>query len=446
MLHVWGGTTLNYKETHNKAGHLVIGGCDVVKLASQWGTPLYVFDEEEVVNSVNTFRDALSSLPDYEIIYAGKALLTLGIARFMANLGLSLDVVSGGELYMALTAGFPPEKIYFHGNNKTAAELDTALEVGIGRIVVDNLYELEFLSDLARKKGRSADIMLRIMPGVEAHTHSYIQTGQLDSKFGISVANNQAVDAIKLAASLPRINLRGLHCHIGSQIFELTSYAKAIDVMMAIMANAKAAGIMLPELDLGGGLGIKYITGDQPASTQEFGKFLAEALHSAAAKYELEMPKIMVEPGRSLVGAAGTTIYRVGSIKENKGGRTYAAVDGGMGDNPRVALYQARYHAVVANKMGQSPEKTYTIVGKYCESGDVLINNIQLPRLEPGDLLAVFCTGAYNYTMASNYNAIPRLPIVTVYRGSSDLVVEREQYQDLIRLHRIPERWLKDGV
>ncbi len=281
---------------------------------------------------------------------------------------------------------------------------------------------------------------------MEAHTHSYIQTGQLDSKFGISIAYNQAIDAIKLAAGMPEIKLHGLHCHIGSQIFELASFAKTIDVMMALMAESKALGIDLAELDLGGGLGIKYVEGDQPASIQDFGAYLQDALKNSAAKYGLKLPKIMVEPGRSLVGAAGTTIYRVGSIKTNQGGRTYAAVDGGMGDNPRVALYQAKYHAVVANKIGQPPEQTYTIVGKYCESGDVLINSIALPRLEPGDLLAVFCTGAYNYAMASNYNAVPRIPIVTVYRGQSDLVVERETYQDLIRLHRIPARWLKNGV
>ena len=437
---------MNYEETHNRAGHLVIGGCDVVELVGQWGTPLYVFDEEAVINNIVMYRNALSGLPDYEIIYAAKALLTVGIARFMANHGLSLDVVSGGELYMALTAGFPAEKIYFHGNNKSAAELRTALDVGVGRIVVDNLYELELIDDLARQKQKAADILLRIMPGVEAHTHSYIQTGQLDSKFGISIAYNQAIDAIKLAAGMPEIKLHGLHCHIGSQIFELASFAKTIDVMMALMAESKALGIDLAELDLGGGLGIKYVEGDQPASIQDFGAYLQDALKNSAAKYGLKLPKIMVEPGRSLVGAAGTTIYRVGSIKTNQGGRTYAAVDGGMGDNPRVALYQAKYHAVVANKIGQPPEQTYTIVGKYCESGDVLINSIALPRLEPGDLLAVFCTGAYNYAMASNYNAVPRIPIVTVYRGQSDLVVERETYQDLIRLHRIPARWLKNGV
>jgi len=284
------------------------------------------------------------------------------------------------------------------------------------------------------------------MPGVEAHTHSYIQTGQLDSKFGISVAHNQAIDAVKLACSLPGLRLRGVHCHIGSQIFELASYAKTIDVMMSLIAEAEALGIELTELNLGGGLGIKYIDGDQPASIRDFGAYLTGALKSAAAKYNLRLPKIMVEPGRSLVGAAGTTVYRIGSIKENKGSRTYAAVNGGMADNPRVALYQAKYRAVVANKMDQAPEHTYTIVGQFCESSDVLINSIELPQLEPGDLLAVFCTGAYNYAMASNFNAVPRMPIVTVYRGQSDLVVERETYQDLIRLHRIPDRWLKDGV
>ncbi|HHT36212.1 MAG: diaminopimelate decarboxylase [Candidatus Wallacebacter cryptica] len=433
---------MNFWTEHiNQAGHLVIGGCDLVDLASQYGTPFYLLDEERLVSNINRYKQAFSKLPNCEIIYAGKALLTVGIARFMANQGLSLDVVSGGELYIALQAGFPPERIYFHGNNKSPAELESALQAGVGRIVVDNLYELEVLSGLAEKLGRKADILLRIIPGVEAHTHTYIQTGQLDSKFGISIAHNQAVDAVKKAAAAPNLNLRGLHCHIGSQIFELESYAKTVEVMVGLMAEAAKLGIRLSELDLGGGLGIKYVPEDHPASVQALGDLLTESLADACGSHGIPMPKVMVEPGRSLVGDAGVTVYRVGSIKENIGGRTYAAVDGGMGDNPRVALYQAKYHAVVVNKADQEPEKLYTVVGKYCESGDVLINNIKLPRLEPGDLLAVFSTGAYNYVMASNYNAVPRLPLIAVYKGTSDILVERECYEDLVRLHRIPARW-----
>jgi diaminopimelate decarboxylase len=426
----------------NQAGHLKIGGCDLVELALRYETPFYLLDEEAVIRNVNEYKQAFSKLPNCEIIYAGKALLTVGIAKFMANLGLSLDVVSGGELYIALQAGFPPERIYFHGNNKSPAELEAALEVGVGRIVVDNLYELNLLSDIARKTGRHGNILLRIIPGVEAHTHTYIQTGQLDSKFGFSIAHNQALDAVKKAASLPNLSLKGLHCHIGSQIFELGSYVKTIEVMVGLLAEARQAGIELTELDLGGGLGIRYVPEDQPASIAELGELLTTALTDACRQHQLPLPKVMVEPGRSIIGDAGITVYRIGAIKENIGGKTYAAVDGGMGDNPRVALYQAQYHAVVANKADQPRERTYTIVGKYCESGDVLIDKIKLPHLEPGDLLAVFSTGAYHYSMASNYNAIPRLPLITVYNGSSDIVVERERYEDLIRLHRIPARWL----
>jgi len=440
----WGGSNLSFNNTTvDHLGHLQIGGCDVVDLADQYGTPLYIFDEETVIENVRQYQQALSALPETEIIYASKALLTVGIAKLMYNLGLSLDVVSGGELYIALQAGFDPGRIYFHGNNKSIEELVMALNAGVGRFVVDNLHELYLLSELAKQTGQTANILVRIMPGVEAHTHSYIQTGQLDSKFGISILHNQAHAALTLAAELPNISLKGIHCHIGSQIFEVESYAATVDVMFNFIAEMREQGIKLQELDLGGGLGIKYLPDDPAVPIRVFGDFLVETIRNAAEKYHLPLPKIMIEPGRSLIGAAGTTIYRIGSIKQHIGGRTYAAVDGGMGDNPRVALYQAKYHAIVANKANQQPESVYTVVGKYCESGDVLIHNIALPHLEAGDLLAVFSTGAYNYSMSSNYNAVPRPPIVTVYRGESEVVVERETYADLIRLHRIPDRWLQ---
>lgn len=428
----------------NNKGHLEIGGCDLVDLASEYGTPLYVFDEELVVDKAKQYLRALKGLPEYEIVYASKAFISLGMAKLIANLGLGIDVASGGELYIVLKAGFPAERIYFHGNNKSVAELKQALNANVGRIVVDNFYELEQLSKLAGESNRVANILIRLTPGVDAYTHTYIRTGQLDSKFGISLAHDQAFEAVKLAVKLPNINLKGVHCHIGSQIFDVSSYPVSIDIMMQFISMVKKAGIELRELNIGGGLGIRYIPSDQPVSIGDFGELLTESLMQAAQKYSIKVPRIIVEPGRSLVGEAGTTLYRIGAIKENKGGRTYAAVDGGMTDNIRVALYQARYHGVVANKAASENEKLYTIVGKSCESSDILISDIYLPKLEAGDILAVFVTGAYNYSMANNYNATPRPPVVIVYQGQSELLIERETYQDLTRLHKIPARWCKN--
>lgn len=425
----------------NNRGHLEIGGCDIVELAEKYGAPFYILDEETVINKVREYQKAFAALPNSEIIYASKAFLTVGFAKLLANLDLSMDVVSGGELYIALEAGFPTEKIYFHGNNKSLVELQEALAANVGRIVVDNLQELDLLSTLAVNMNKEAQILLRLTPGVEAHTHSYIQTGQLDSKFGIGLANGQALDVIKYAASLPNIQLMGIHCHIGSQIFDLSSYEVAIDLMLKVFVEAEAAGIKLTELDLGGGLGIKHTPLEPLISIEEYGSVVTKAVTKAANLYGLPIPKIMVEPGRSIVGEAGTTVYSIGSIKEIEGIRTYAAVDGGMGDNPRVALYQAQYHAIVANKANEKPTSVYTVAGKYCESGDILLNDIKLPQLEPNDILVVLATGAYNYSMSSNYNSIPRLPVITVYQGNSDILVERETYQDLVRLQKIPTRW-----
>lgn len=425
----------------NNKGHLVIGGCDVVDLAKEYGTPLYIFDEETVVNNARAYQEGLRELDNYEIIYASKAFLTLGMCKLVESLGLSIDVVSGGELYIALQAEFPAKNIYFHGNNKSYDELQMAVRAGVGRIVVDNFLELETLSGIAKDLNKEVSILIRLNPGVEAHTHSYIQTGQLDSKFGFSLDNNDAKEAISLARNLDNIKLQGVHCHIGSQIFDVTSFKVAVDVMMDFLASSQEMGIPLPELNLGGGLGIRYIKEDQPMSISDFTKELVNNVKTAASQRNLAIPKIMIEPGRSLVGEAGTTVYQIGAIKEIEGIRTYATVDGGMGDNPRVALYQAKYHGIVANKASLPGEKTYTIAGKCCESSDKLLEDAKLPHLESGDLLAILSTGAYNYSMASTYNSLPRLPVVSVYRGESELMVARESYEDLVRLQRIPERW-----
>ncbi len=430
----------------NTNGYLEIGGCDVVELAKQYGTPLYIFDEETVVKKAEEYTACLQELPDSEVIFAGKAFLTVGMCRLLDSLGLSLDVVSGGELYTALQAEFPAGRIYFHGNNKSSDELKMALQAGVGRIVVDNIQELNLVSNFAQEMGIRAKILLRVTPGVEAHTHSYIQTGQLDSKFGIGMQSEQALAVVQLADTLPGIDLRGVHCHIGSQIFDISCFDVAIDLMVQFLAQVLRNGIQLHELDLGGGLGVRHTIDDEPVSIAEFGDLLVTSVKQATNKYQIPVPKIMIEPGRSLVGEAGTTIYQVGAIKEIPGIRTYASVDGGMGDNPRVALYQAKYHVIAANKANKTADKIYTIAGKCCESGDMLVHDAPLPTLEAGDILAILSTGAYNYSMASNYNQLPRLAVVTVYKGSSDILVERETYADLVRLHSIPARWVTDST
>ncbi len=430
----------------NAEGHLEIGGCDTIRLAKEYGTPLYILDEEAVVQNSREYLQSLQRLPRSQVVYAGKAFLTLGMCRIVDKLGLGLDVVSGGELYTALQAEFPAERIYFHGNNKSLFELESAIQAGVGRIVVDNRYELELLSQLAIKHHTQVSVLLRVTPGVEAHTHTYIQTGQEDSKFGVGLANDAALAMLKCIKALPNIDLKGVHCHIGSQIFDISCFKIAIDLMFDFIVQAAHHGIVVDELDLGGGLGIRYTEADDPVSITKFGHLLTETVLTACQQRSLTVPKIIIEPGRSLVGEAGTTIYEVGAIKDIPGIRKYASVDGGMGDNPRVALYQAQYHAIVANKPNETADFVYTIAGKCCESGDMLIHDGKLPFLEPGDILAILSTGAYNYSMASNYNLIPRLAVVTVYKGESELLVERESYADLVRLQKIPDRLCKKSV
>jgi diaminopimelate decarboxylase len=426
----------------NEKGHLVIGGCDTIELAQRYGTPLYVLDEAALRQKASEYHQAFTHyLPDSEVIYAGKALLTLAICRIIDEENLALDVVSGGELYTAVAASFPTERIYFHGNNKSVQELTLALEHGVGRIVVDNLYELELLQELAASLNTVANILVRITPGVEAHTHSYIQTGQFDSKFGFPLGAKETLDAIGCASRMPNVRLWGLHCHIGSQIFGLDSFAAAATIMVEFLADLRnTLGLELKELDLGGGLGIRYNEDDHPPTPKEYARVLSEAITDSCAKVGFPVPKIMVEPGRSMVGETGTTLYTIGSIKDTPNIRRYVAVDGGMADNPRVTLYQAVYEACLANKASQEPTELVTIAGKCCESGDMLIKDIMLPPVESGDILAVFSTGAYNYSMASNYNHLPRPAMVTVYQGTSEIIVNRETYGDLIRSDRVPPR------
>lgn len=425
----------------NARGHLEIGGCDAVELAQEFGTPLYVMDEMHIRDVCRQYREAFIEKRGGEVLYASKAFMTLAVCRIVEEEGLGLDVVSGGELYTAMKAGFPPQRIFMHGNNKQPEELKLALEYGVGRIVVDNFRELEMLNSLAGEMGVVVQVLLRVTPGVEAHTHEYIKTGQIDSKFGFTVPNGDALRAVKRCHSLPYLQLKGLHCHIGSQIFDMDSYGYTAGIMMELFKVIRdELGIVLEELNLGGGFGIYYTEEDAPATIAEYAEVVTDAVKKKAEEYHLPLPRLIVEPGRSIVGEAGTTLYTVGSIKDIPGVRKYVAVDGGMSDNPRPALYRARYEAVLANKAALSPQEVVSITGKCCESGDMLIWDIALPAVAPGDILAVFCTGAYNYSMSMNYNRLCRPAVVLVREGKADVIVERETYDDLLRNDRIPER------
>ncbi|HPF43764.1 MAG TPA: diaminopimelate decarboxylase [Syntrophomonadaceae bacterium] len=428
----------------NNTGHLEIGGIDVLHLVKDYGSPLWVIDEQGFRDNCRSFRDAFLNYGDTMVLYASKSLCCLSICRIIDEEGLGLDVVSGGELYTALQAGFPADRIYFHGNNKSREELNMALEAGVGRIVVDNFYELELLNNLSREKGLITDILLRITPGVEAHTHEYIKTGQIDSKFGFTLTDGQAWEAVKRALQCPGLFLQGLHCHIGSQIFEPESFQHTIELMIEFMKKIKAeTGYELAELDLGGGFGIYYAPGDLPPTTEKWAEVIINHVKAQAEKAGLKMPRVIIEPGRALISPAGVTLYTIGSSKEVTGIRKYIAVDGGMNDNPRPALYNARHSAIIANKAQLAADETVSVAGKCCESGDMLIWDVALPQAEAGDILAVFATGAYTYSMSSNYNRQPRPAMVLVNQGNADVIIERETYKDLIRNDRIPGRLKK---
>lgn len=429
----------------NERGRLVIGGCEVVQLARDFGTPLYIFDEDCIRDNCRQFYQAFNAGSGRaEVIYAGKAFLTTAMCRIIASEGLGLDVVSGGELYTALTACFPMDRIYFHGNNKSYAELCQALEAGVGRFMVDNFYEMELLSRLSVERGRVAGVILRVTPGIEAHTHEYIRTGQIDSKFGFTLPNGQALAAARRAGELPGIEFKGLHCHIGSQIFELEPYSAAVTVMMELAAAVKeATGLVTTELDLGGGFGIYYTAGDEPRPVSAYAETILTRVEEEARRLNLPQPRVLVEPGRAIVGPAGSTAYTVGSIKEIPGVRKYVAVDGGMADNIRPALYGAKYETILANKANLPPVEKVAITGKCCESGDMLIWDTELPRVEGGDILLISCTGAYGYTMASNYNRLGRPAGVLVRDGNADLILKREDYSDLIRNDVLPARLVR---
>ncbi|MBS7298500.1 MAG: diaminopimelate decarboxylase [Eubacteriales bacterium] len=422
--------------TINSENHLVIGKNDTVELAKEFGTPLYVLDEDLIRENCRTYKNAMDKYYNGNglVFYANKALCTLFTCRIMAEEGLGLDVVSGGELFTAIKAGFPMDRVCFHGNNKTATELEMAVENNVGYIVVDNDFELDLLDTIAAKLGKVQDIMFRIKPGVDAHTHSFIQTGQIDSKFGVALENGEAFEIIKKAAGLSNVKVVGVHCHIGSQIFDIEPFLKAAEIMVNFIGDVKAKlGLEIDILNLGGGYGIRYTKSDDPIEYDKYIEHVSEVVKKVAEERNVKLPFICMEPGRSIVAPAGITLYTVGCVKDIKNVRKYISVDGGMADNPRYIMYESEYTAVIANNANAAPTETVTIAGKCCESGDILIKDTKMPEIRVGDTLAVLATGAYNYSMSSNYNRIPRPAVVAVLDGVAKVVVKRETYEDLLR-------------
>lgn len=413
----------------------MLGGCDAVELAGMFGTPLYVFDEITVRERCSRFRNEFGRRHhDTLVIYACKAYLSLALAGLLKEEGLGLDVVSAGELYIARCAGFPLQKAYFHGNNKGEDELRLAIEWGVGRIVVDNFHELEMLERLCRERGSRVDVLLRLSPGIDPHTHKFVSTGVIDSKFGFTIATGQAERAVTQALAAPHLSLVGLHSHLGSSLFEVEPYRQAIDVCLRFAAEMKARhGFELKEFSPGGGFGVPYLTSVSPVPVAAFAEAVTTSLAGTAADLGLPLPRLIVEPGRSIVAQAGVALYTAGGAKDVPGVRRFVFVDGGMGDNIRPPLYGSKYEALVANKASAADSEVVTIAGKFCESGDILIEDINLPAISAGDVIAVPVSGAYSLPMASNYNSSLRPAVVMVGRGKARLMRRRETYEDLLR-------------
>ena len=416
-------------------GELNISGVGVSELKAQYGTPLYVYDENMLVNQCRTFiNNFKSSRFSTEVLFASKAFSCLEVLRIANREGLGVDVVSLGEIHTAYKAGYDMRRAYFHGNNKTREELQYALEVGVGTIVIDNNYEYEMINKIVRESGNTVDVLLRINTGIDAHTHEYIKTAKDDSKFGYSVYDETIYDLIADINNQSNLNFVGFHSHIGSQIFEKTSFFEAVKVVMEFTRRVQERlGLTISVLNLGGGFGVYYTEEDRPFELAEFLREYIEVVERESDNFGLNLTKVVIEPGRSLTCNAGSTLYSVGGVKKTFAGREYVFVDGGMADNPRYALYKAKYEAMLANKMNQEADTTYTVAGKCCESGDMLVMDAKLPKAEQGDLLLVSSTGAYNYSMSSNYNRLPKLPVVFVKDGISRLVVKGETLEDLIR-------------
>ena len=427
----------------NSNGNNEIGGCDLVELAKKHGTPLYVLDEKTIRSICKDYKKSFEKYPKIRFMYASKALCTSAVARILDEEGFGFDTVSSGEIYTVYKSGVDMNHVLFNGNNKSYEELELALKLGVGRISADNFLELEILNEIAQKIGNKADILLRITPGIECHTHEYIQTGHLDSKFGFDLTQiDEALDLI--LNKYKNLQLHGLHAHIGSQIFETSIYPDEIDILTREIARINQTyNINLNEINIGGGIGVKYTENDVPPSTYEIGQLVIDKLNEAIKKYNIEPPTIIMEPGRSIISTAGVTLYSIGTTKQVPHGTKYVAVDGGMADNPRPAMYQAEYFAEVANKKETDKKEKITIAGRYCESGDVLIKHIEMPELKQGDILCVYNTGAYNYSMASNYNRVQKPAMVLVNEGNSEVIVKRETLDDLIKYDIIPDRLKK---
>jgi diaminopimelate decarboxylase len=421
--------------TEIKDNVLHIGGVSTLLIAEEYKTPIYVIDEALVREKCKRYYNNFKVIErGNRVAYAGKAFLTIAMCQIIDSEGLYLDVVSGGELYTAMKSKFPMEKIYFHGNNKTMEEIEMGIENNVGRFVVDNLNEIEMISKIATSKNKVQKILLRITPGIEAHTHEYIKTGQIDSKFGFNILNNNTIDAVKKVLQLSNIQLEGLHAHIGSQIFDLQPYIDEVDIMLSLIKDIKEKlGYVINELDLGGGFGIHYRKGDNPKTIEEFCEVICSRVDIKTKELDIKLPMLVIEPGRSIIGKAGTTLYTIGSIKNIPNVRKYVAVDGGMTDNIRPALYNAQYECLIANRVKSDLIERVTICGKCCESGDILLNDAFIPRAVSGDILAMISTGAYGYSMSSNYNKIPRPAVVLVKDGKVKLICKREGYEDIIK-------------
>ncbi len=424
----------------NDNGNLSIGGCDLTELVEKYGTPLYVLDEETIRAVCLDYKKAFSKYKKVRMMYASKALCTMGTSVLISSEGFGFDVVSGGEIYTLHKAGIDMSNVLFNGNNKSIDELNLALDLGVGRISVDNFLELSLLNELAKSKNLVANILLRITPGIECHTHEYIQTGHLDSKFGFDLTQiDEAVDLILNTYS--NLKLHGLHAHIGSQIFETKVYHDEIEILIKELSRLdEKFNLKLDEINIGGGLGVKYTEKDVPPSTYEIADVIINSLNENIQKYEIEPPTVFLEPGRSVISTAGVTLYTLGSSKQVPQGKKYVAVDGGMADNIRPAMYEAEYIAQIVNKPDFELSQNVTIAGRFCESGDILIKDINLPEIEEGDILCVFNTGAYNYSMASNYNRVQKPAMVLVNNSQSDIIVNRETLEDLISKDIVPDR------
>lgn len=420
----------------NEKDHLTICGHDTLDLAKEFGTPLYILDEDLIRKNCRTYKQAIDKYYYGKglVLYASKALCTMYTSRVVCDEGLGADAVSGGELFTLKKSGFPMDKVYFHGNNKTPDEIAFALDAGVGHIVVDNQYELDLIEKLAAEKKLIQKILFRIKPGVDAHTHDFIKTGQIDSKFGLALENGEAFEIYSYAKTLKNVIVDGVHCHIGSQIFDVAPFIETAEVMMNFIGDLKdKLSMEVNILNLGGGFGIKYDEEDDPISYDEYIKHISLIVKKCAQQRNVKMPFIVMEPGRSIVASAGITLYTVGCVKDIKNVRKYVSVDGGMADNPRYILYNAKYTAVIADRASANPCEVVTIAGKCCESGDLIQENIKMPEIKVGDTLAVLATGAYNYSMSSNYNRIPRPPIVAVSKDTKKIIVKRETYEDVIK-------------